>query len=602
MNPGLLFGENIKTEKIKRRRYDDDRPFSYFHSRSLLFLAVIIIVGVLLFFKLFSLQIFEGKKYQLLSDSNRVRAFVIPAPRGVIFDRNGEPLVFNIPGFLQLSKNKDGTIKTEPITKEEALKRLTKGSKTIAVTSLRQYPLKDATSHILGYIGQITKEDLESPEFVGYQPNDWVGQEGLEAKYEHMLRGVDGKQLIEVDALGKKVRLLGQTDPIAGQNIMITLDGKLQQKVYDAAKEINKGSVIVSTPDGEVLAMVSKPSYDANLFTLDKTYKVASDSAYASLQDVLLDSHNQPLLNRSISGVYPPGSTFKIVTAAAGLEDHIINEHYTVEDTGVLKVGDFSYANWYFTDYGKKESGSIDVIRALARSNDIFFYKLAEKVNVNRLSDMAKKLDVGGVTGIDLNGEAAGLAPTKDWKKKKLNEDWFLGDTFHYGIGQGYLLTTPLQVNIWTQAIANGGSVYTPHFLKGEVAGKKQNILSKKTVDLITKGMVESCSKGGVAYPLFNFKVKNSKLPIDGKNFLSASSLPASGSGSLKDYREIPVACKTGTAQHGGEDTPPHAWITLFAPAYKPEVVVTVLVEDGGQGSEKAAPIAKKALEAYFDR
>jgi penicillin-binding protein 2 len=597
MNHGILFGENIRTERIKQRRYDDDRPSSRYRTRSFLFLATVVLVGITLILKLFFLQVFEGKKYRTLSDSNRIRTQLIHAPRGIIFDRNGQPLVYNTPGFLQLSKEKDGSIKTEPITKEEALDRITKGEKNIAVTSLRQYPMKDATSHVLGYIGQIAKEELETPEFAGYQANDWIGKEGIEGQYEHMLRGSDGKQLIEVDAVGKKVRELGQTDPVPGQDIMLTIDGKLQQKVYDAAKNVQKGAIIVSKPDGGILALVSKPSYDANLFTFDKTYKVASTSAYSSLQDVLLDGHSQPLLNRAVGGIYPPGSTFKIVTAAAGLEG-VINEKYRVEDTGILKVGDFSYANWFYTDYGRKESGPLDVIRALARSNDIFFYKLAEKITVDRLSSMASKFGLGEKTGIDISGESKGLVPTKDWKKKQLNEDWYLGDTFHYGIGQGYLLTTPLQVNIFTQVIANGGSFYEPHFLSQKSKVKSQKFLKDKTVDLITKGMVDGCATGGVAYPLFNFRIKKQDLrsKVDGKNFIDA---PSSGSAKMV---EIPVACKTGTAQHGGEDTPPHAWITLFAPAYKPEVIVTVLVESGGQGSETAAPIAKKVLEAYFSK
>lgn len=601
MKHGILFGEGIRTEKIKRHRYDDDRPSSRLQSRSFLFIGIIILTGIVLIIKLFSLQVFEGKKYRLLSDSNRIRTQIIHAPRGIIFDRNGQPLVFNTPGFLRITKEKDGSIKTEHITKEEALDSITKGDKNIGVTSLRQYPLKDVTSHVLGYIGQIAKDELESPEFVGYQANDWIGKEGIEGEYEHLLHGQDGRQLIEVDAMGKKVRELGQTDPIAGQDLTLTLDAKLQQKTYEAASDIKKGAVVVSTPTGEILAMVSKPSYDANLFTLDKTYHVSSTSAYSSRQDILLDSHDQPLLNRAIGGVYPPGSTFKIVVAGAGLEG-VIDDNYRVEDTGILKMGEFSFANWFYTDYGKKEPGLLDVVRALARSNDIFFYKLAEKVGVDRLSAMGKKFGLGETTGIDLGGESSGLIPTKEWKKSHMKEDWYLGDTFHYGIGQGYLLTTPLQVNVFTQVIANGGSLYEPHLLGQKSKVKSQNFLSDKTVDLIRKGMIGSCSTGGVAFPLFNFKVpqaalaKQRKIEIDGKNFMD---VPSSGSAKMVG---ISVACKTGTAQHGGEDTPPHAWITLFAPAYKPEVAVTVLVEDGGQGSTTASPIAKKVLEAYFEK
>jgi penicillin-binding protein 2 len=302
------------------------------------------------------------------------------------------------------------------------------------------------------------------------------------------------------------------------------------------------------------------------------------------------------LLDRAIGGVYPPGSTFKLVVAAAGLEDKIIDSNYSIIDTGVLKVGDFSFANWYYTEYGSKESGDVNVVRALARSNDIFFYKLAEKINVDRLSAMAKKFGLGNVSGIDLIGEASGTVPTREWKEANIGESWYLGDTYHFGIGQGFLLTTPLQVNLWTGAIANNGVLQKPHLLKTEnkVSGIKK-ILSDKTISLIRQGMIASCSTGGVAWPLFDFKVKNSKLKIDGKNFMKVASSSA-------DMRKISIACKTGTAQHGGEKTLPHAWITLFAPAYDPQIVVTVLSESSGEGSNEAAPVAKKILEAYFSK
>ena len=445
-------------------------------------------------------------------------------------------------------------------------------------------------------MGQITKEELNSPKFAGYQTNDWVGKNGIEWYYEHLLRGRDGNQLIEVDAMGKPVRALGQTDPIPGQNITVTLDIKLQNAIAQATKDVKKGVVIVSRPNGEILSLVSRPSFDPNLFTLDETYKVASTSSYHNIEDILLDTDNQPLLNRAIGGIYPPGSTFKLVTAISGLENKVIDANYSVTDTGVLRVGEFSYANWFYTDYGKTESGKVDVIKAISRSNDIFFYKLAEKVGADRLSETGKKFGLGKPLGIDLGGESSGLLPTKQWKEKEFGEKWYLGDDFHYGIGQGYLLTTPLQVNSWTETIANGGTLYEPRlFLQRESVIKQQGLVSKKTADLLREGMIKSCSPGGVAFPLFDFTVKNKDLKIDGKNITQAASKSA-------DYRRISVACKTGTAQHGGEKTLPHSWITLFAPAYNPQVVVTVLVESGGEGSKVAAPIAKKVLDAYFGK
>ncbi|HSW47547.1 MAG TPA: penicillin-binding protein 2 [Candidatus Saccharimonadales bacterium] len=625
MKTGHAFGEHIKTEKIKKRRYSDGPTNQTM--RGFLLPLTLFAAGLLLVGRLFYLQIIKGADYKVLSDSNRIRTQIIHAPRGVIFDRFGVPLVQNVPGFRQVVKeltncksgakesgknNKKAICETEssiPLSQEQALPLLAQGTKNLEVASLRNYVYKDSLGHVLGYIGQISKEELANPQFADYRGTDWVGKNGIEREYEQTLRGVDGKELIEVDATGKAVRPLGVTDPIAGQDITLTIDSKLQKAVYDATKEVKKGAVIVSNPKGEILAMISRPSFDPNLFTLDKTYKTASDSAYKSLTEVLSDSTYYPLLDRVIAGTYPPGSTFKIVTSAAGLQDNIIDENYKITDTGVITIGDFSFANWYYTDYGRRESGDLNVVRAIARSNDIFFYKLAEKVGVDKLSEMSRKMGLGVKTGIDLGGEVSGLVPTVEWKKDIFKENWYLGDTYHYGIGQGYLLTTPLQVNQWTQVIANGGSLYEPHLLLDQRSSfgrlrtskiKDQKILNDKTIGLIRQGMIEACSTGGVAWPLFNFKVTNPNLKIDGKNIMEVKE--ASGSAKPKDLRAISVACKTGTAQHGGEDTLPHAWITLFAPAYNPEIVITVLKEESGEGSNEAAPIAKKILESYFGK
>jgi penicillin-binding protein 2 len=606
MKHGYLLGEHIRTGKFTRHRYDDI-PVKV-RLRGFLFPVILLLIAVTFFWKLFSLQILSGNQYRALSDSNRMRTQIIHAPRGIIFDRNGVPLVLNTPGFRKINCKKvhdTSVCTTTPLSQEEALPLIAKGDKHVEVASFRKYPFKDAMSHVLGYIGQISEREIKDPEFAGYMGTDWIGKNGIEREYEHVLRGKDGKQLIEVDAAGKPVRSLGREDPYYGQDMTLTIDSKLQQAAFEATKDVKRGAVIVSKPDGEILVMVSRPSFDPNLFTQDLTYSVSSTSSYTKLQDVLTDTKAFPLLNRVIGGVYPPGSTFKLVTAAAGLQKGIIDTNYKVEDTGILKVGDFSYANWFYTEYGKKEPGQLDVTRALARSNDIFFYKLAEKEHVSNLADMGRQFGLGSKLGIDLGGEVSGTLPTEQWKKDNLGESWYLGDTYHYGIGQGFLLTTPLQVNSWTGTIANGGTVYAPRldlkqtFDKSsgpwESKVKKQGVVDAKTVDTIRKGMIGACSPGGVAYPLFNFTVKNKDLPIDGKDITQAASKSA-------DFRQITVACKTGTAQQGGDDADPHGWITLFAPAYKPQIVVTVLVEEGGEGSVVAAPIAKKILESYFGK
>ncbi len=626
---GAAFSDSIYSQKssfIKLKHgYGGNEPTF----RNKLFMLLILVVGGVLLLRLFVLQILGGQQYRLLSDSNRTRTEIIHAPRGIIFDRSGTPLVYNKPGYREEINGK-----TIFLDQKSALPLLAAGNKNLEIDSLREYPLGPAEAHVVGYIGQISQDELASPEFDAYRVGDVIGKMGEEQYYESKLKGIDGRKLEEVDATGKVVRLLGQTDPIAGQDITLTIDSKLQKAAYDAISQVAKGAVIVSRPNGEILALVSKPSFDPNLFTMGKQYKSchpeqsegspkdsgqarmtsqedssatpqndSSCSKYQSVEEVIGDSDGQPLLNRAIGGVYPPGSTFKLVVAATGLETKKIDDSYTVEDTGILNLGTFSFSNWYYSQYGKTE-GQVNVVTAIKRSNDIFFYKLAELLGVDTISAEASKFGVGSILGIDLEGEHSGLLPTKEWKQKTLGEQWYTGDDYHYGIGQGYLLTTPLQVNAWTQAIANGGTLYTPHVLLTQHPKViQQNLLTSQNFSLIREGMIEACNTGGVAWPLFNFRVKRQagSVNIDGKDFYT----PTDATDSAKpDTSEIGVtlACKTGTAQHGDETTLPHAWITLFAPAYNPQVVITVLAESSGEGSNIAAPVAKQILEAYFEK
>lgn len=588
-----IFSDFISTRQTTGRRNPHGKEY---HVREIFLPIFLFLIVGGLFAKTFWTQVVRGDYYRGLSDTNRIKTIPVHAPRGVILDRNGKPLIYNIPGFRETVK---GKIKV--LTNDQALSLIAAGKKDLEIDTLRSYPYKEIFAHVLGYIGQISPEELKQPNFSDYSGNDLVGKMGIEDEYEPMLKGTDGKELVEVNSMGESVRKLGETDPIAGENISVNLDVNIQKAAFSAMENVKKGAAIVSTPRGEILAIVSWPSFDPNFFTLGDTYKTSSKSSYQKLSDILLDNSGQPLLDRAISGTYPPGSTFKLVVASSGLENKIIDESFKVDDTGKITVGDFSFANWYFTQYGKTD-GEVDVIKGIQRSNDVFFYRLGEKIGVDKISQTASDFGLGKKLGIDLNGEAAGLVPTKKWKEKEIGESWYLGDTYHYSIGQGYLLTTPLQVNTWTQIIANGGSIYRPHILKNKKLDNplKTNLINSNTISLIRQGMIDSCSPGGVAWPFFDFKVKNPRLRIDGKNYLEAPQ--ATTSADFKDYRKIIVACKTGTAEHGGEKTLPHAWITLFAPAYDPEIVVTVLSEESGEGSNIAAPIAKKILEDYFSR
>jgi penicillin-binding protein 2 len=323
-----------------------------------------------------------------------------------------------------------------------------------------------------------------------------------------------------------------------------------------------KGAVVASDArTGEILALVSSPSFDPEQV------------------EEYLDNKGLPLFNRAVSGEYPPGSVFKVVTATAALEEGKVNELTEIEDTGEIRVGVWRFGNWYYDQYGRKE-GVLRIVRAIARSNDIFFYKLGEWLGIELLSDWAKYFGLASLTGIDLAGEAYGLMPTPAWKEEYKGEQWYLGDTYITAIGQGDILMTPLQVNQMVGIIASRGRLCQPMVVAREPEPNRQDNcqrldISDRTLETVIEGMRQVCEAGGTAWPLFEFKVKG---------------------------KRIEVAGKTGTAEFGDPEDKTHAWFSGFAPVTEPEIVVTVLLEAAGDGSDEAAPVAKELLRYWFSR
>jgi penicillin-binding protein 2 len=594
-NPfGNIFGEEISFSRAKRKNSLKDFEVENERRRSPFVFFIVLFLGMaVLFARLFEVTLIKGKQLRELSIENRIREDKVTAARGIIYDRNGEQLVRNIPLF----ESKDGNLYFEQFPSSN--------SSLLRESITRQYMYGELFAHVLGYVGEASEEEIKDQRSElknsgkELESGDTVGKVGVEKTYDELLRGKDGKQLQEVDAAGTVVRTLGKVDPASGRPLTLSLDLELQKAAAAGLKD-KKGAVVVTVPQtGEVLALYSSPSFDPNSFIrMQGTGAILSDSA-------------QPLFNRSISGLYPPGSTFKIVIGLAALETGAISRETQIEDTGILQVGQFSFGNWYYLQYGRKE-GIVDIIKALKRSNDIFFYKTGEALGIEKLSQWAKKMGIGISTGIDIPGEMVGIMPDPASRKLR-GENWYLGDTYHVSIGQGELLTTPLEVNTWTNVIANKGKLCKPKVVLAKDQRSKikdqSNCddlnLKKDNIELIREGMKEACATGGTGWPFFNFSVPegsvaslSGRLIVDNLDFFDS---PAATS-SAKKAIGIPVACKTGTAEHGDATTVPHAWFTAFAPVHNPQLSVTVLVEEAGEGSNVAAPIAKKIFETWFSK
>ncbi len=402
-------------------------------SRILIFYLVFFVALSLLLGRLFWLSIIYGEASRTKAEEQRVKIRRIVAPRGVIYDRLNRPLVQNLPVY-KICQEREKTC--QEISRDQALQLEADNQDADLVVEVgRDYPHGRALAHVLGYLGEVNQEEVES----GWPLGSLRGRTGIEESYEDHLRGVDGGEIIEVGANGEVIRIIGRKEPVAGKELKLSINLDLQLAAYQALEERGeKAALVASTPEGEILALVSYPSFNPNLLT-------KAD----------LDDPDQPFFNRVISGVYPPGSTFKIVTAATGLEEGKINAQTEIEDKGEIVIGEYRYANWYFTQYGKTE-GVIDLVRAIKRSTDTFFYKVGEYVGASRIVAWAESFGFGKVSEIGIGGEIAGFLPDP------LTGDWFLGNTYHLAIGQGSLGVTPLQLNNMTAVIANGGKLCKP--------------------------------------------------------------------------------------------------------------------------------------------
>ena len=576
--PILIFESISKyTRKgFKRQKIDISDSYGNFsdpaesipsHRVTNFYFLIIIMVAIFLF-RLFYLTVIKGEENRILSDENRIRLVDIEQERGQILDRNGKVvadserslLLKSSYKFTKITQNQANDLEAEGLAGENF-----EGELGLIVEEVkRNYPLSEKAAHLTGYVSGPQEGDTITGEQVSSVEK--IGRLGVEQYYDDFLRGKVGKKLVEVDSLGKKVTILGQEEPKIGATVHLTLDSKLQKFAYEALKkqvekaQVKTGALIIQNPQtGEILALVSFPSFDP-----------------ANIQKST-DDKDQPFFKRVISGVYPPGSVFKITSALAGLESGKITKDTEIEDVGEFNIGETKFANWYFLTYGKKD-GVLKIDRAIARSNDIFFFRVAERIGLDAIRQMAKKLGFGQKSGIDLPGEAFGLLADEVWKDSTLKEQWFLGDTLHLAIGQGFMLTTPIQVNLMTSYMASG-KIYKPHVVSKienlpnnaaaiEISPKilSEDLASAENFTVVRDGMRQACEQGGTAFPFFNAPYK--------------------------------VGCKTGTAEKALGN--PHAWFSAFAPFENPKITITVIIEDGGEGSAVAAPVAREILDWMF--
>jgi penicillin-binding protein 2 len=582
--------------------------------------AILALAFLGLISRLFFLQVLSGERYTFLSENNRIRIKRVAGTRGMIFDRQGQLLVDSRPSFDLIFVPEDARdpqhtlrLLSRYLRRDEAelLKTFEEGksraafdemvlgkdidwSAVVAVethqldlpgVSLRARPRRSyvdgpMAAHVLGYLGEINQKQLKTLKEKGYVVGDEIGQYGLERRWEELLRGQSGGQQVEVDALGRRVRVLHEVTDVPGYTVRLTLDRQLQTAAYEALKGKEGTIVAVDVNNGAILALASTPAFDPNIFARG----IKSEEWSGLIKDKL-----RPLSNRATQGQFPPGSTFKIIMAIAGLEEGMVNPESAISDPGF-----FPFGNRQFRDWKKGGHGSVNLHKAIVESCDTYFYQLGAKLGVDRIAKWARAFGLGEKTGIALDDEKGGLIPDTEWKQKRYRQPWFPGETISVAIGQGYVTVTPLQLANMMAAVANGGKLYRPYLVS------KVESLDGATVRQYGAELIRS------------IELKQETITRVHKALADVVHGPG-GTGGAARSPAVQVAGKTGTAQviemkgaylkseqlsYFNRD---HAWFVSYAPLDKPQVAIAVLVEHGGHGGEAAAPMARKVFEKMIE-
>lgn len=578
------------------------------------------VVGAIFFFlvlRLWHLQVLNADDYRSMSENNRLRFVPVAASRGAIMDRNGKVLVSNRPSFSlavvpQEVKDKElllnqmtallsldradladrwekgkGRARYYPIVLASNISRdqvemveenhLRLPGVEIEMKPVREYTNGILAAHLLGYIGEVSEDELNTKAYEDYNPGDYVGKNGIERALESELHGTDGGRQLEVDARGRVLRTVSESYPKVGNSVVLTIDSELQKQAELAFGDQAGAAVAMDVNTGEVLAFVSNPGFDPALF---------SGKLPAAKWKEYLEDIRHPMENKALTGQYPPGSTFKIITALAGLEDGKITDTSSVDCTGAYKVGTSTFKCW-----NKHGHGYTNLKKALRESCDVFFYQLGERLGVDAIAATARKFLLGAPLGIGLANEKGGLIPTAEWKKKRFGTRWYHGETLPVAIGQGYVLMTPIQMASMIATVANEGSVYRPHLVK-RIVDADGKLLKEFKPELLAKTGISAANYRLVKQGLFS--VVNDP----------------GGTGAMARLYDVRVAGKTGTSQvvkmrNSKTSTPyqyrDHALFVAFAPYDNPEIALAVVVEHGEHGGSAAAPIAGRILRAWFD-
>ncbi len=574
-------------------------------------IGVLIIVSLLVL-RLWQLQVRDGPHYRELSQDNRTRSILLHPARGLVYDRKGRLLANNIPSFNLYVELKD--IKNREMLAERLVhfldldasdlqKQLRSrggftrvklmGGLTLQQAAIveshrldlpgvviqpeyqRNNPQGGFAAHLIGYVGEVSEEQLNQEEFSELVPGSIVGQYGVERMYDRILRGQAGRKLIEVDALGHEKQTLSVEKPQAGHDLYLTIDFQLQKLAEDLLGE-EAGAIVALTPhSGAILALASQPSFDPNVLSRSLSSK--------DWNNILKDTRH-PLTNRAIQGLYPPGSTFKIIMAAGALATETLEASDTVRCLGGFPFGNRTYRDWKAGGHG-----TVDLHEAIVNSCDVYFYKVGNKMGIDAIAAYASLFGLGRKTGVDLPSESTGIVPTPEWKERARGEPWYPGETISASIGQGYVTVTPIQMANVIATIANGGITHRPQLVRG---------VRRRDTGVVQ----EEVERAGMPLNLRPDLIRTIQRSLE--------AVVTEGTARRAQSKMVSIAGKTGTSQvvalreESEEETPKefrdHAWFVSYAPTEQPTIAVAVLVEHMGHGGSAAAPLAKKLIEAFI--